>query len=305
MYPHYAAGAAIGLFAGFLCLWLWPRTGPRPLAGARLSASPVRRRIASIYLGGAVAAASIGTAAGGAALWLWWIAAALALVAAIYAVTGAAGFQKRNGSHSLAVTVLAAPYLVAARLLPVWRSRKCPAPSAIRDGVWLGRLPFAREMARWGGGDGICSALGFDRGAVHRARRLALCLDAVARPGGARARSPSRRGPRNRTLAAGGRAGAGVLRHGPRAQRDCGCGLAAVSPGGRKMPPMPSPRCGPAARRWCSGPRTGRRSPNASGCGGRRRRPLGGQYLRPRFRLWEREKPPCGDRLTFGICEVF
>ena len=148
VYPHYAAGAAIGLLAGFLCLWLWPRTGPRPLAGARLSASPVRRRIASIYLGGAVAAASIGTAAGGAALWLWWIAVALALVAAIYAITGAAGFQKRGGSQSLAVSVLAAPYLVAARLLPVWRSRKCPAPSAIRDGVWLGRLPFAREMAR-------------------------------------------------------------------------------------------------------------------------------------------------------------
>jgi len=148
VYPHYAAGAAIGGLTGFLCLWIWPRTGPRPLAGVSLSASPVRRRIASIYLGGAIAAASIATAAGSMALWLYWVAVALALVAAIYAVTGAAGFQKRGGSHSLAVSVLTAPYLVAARLLPVLRSRKHPAPSAIRDGVWLGRLPFSRGMAR-------------------------------------------------------------------------------------------------------------------------------------------------------------
>ena len=79
---------------------------------------------------------------GGAGLWLLWPAVSLLLVAANYAVFGPEGFQKDgNGRMSLAARLLLAPYLAAAFVNSRSWTRHEPAPVAIADGVWLGRIP--------------------------------------------------------------------------------------------------------------------------------------------------------------------
>jgi protein-tyrosine phosphatase len=84
---------------------------------------------------------------GGAALWLIWPTVSLVLVAANYAVFGAAGFQKgADGRMSLAARVLLAPYLAGAWINSRAWTRREPAPVTVADGVALGRLP-ARKVA--------------------------------------------------------------------------------------------------------------------------------------------------------------
>jgi protein-tyrosine phosphatase len=78
---------------------------------------------------------------------LCWVALALGIVAFIYLSPGAAGFQKRDGRHSLAVAILLAPYIVGAWLNSRWWTRRRPQPDEILDHVWLGRLPTRDEMA--------------------------------------------------------------------------------------------------------------------------------------------------------------
>jgi protein-tyrosine phosphatase/membrane-associated phospholipid phosphatase len=149
-YQHHFLDLPTGALVGFVCLWLWPDGRPSPLAGWERRIGPARRRLALYYLIGAAALTGIAVAAGGAALWLLWAAVALGLVALCYAAAGAEGFQKRNGRHSLAVSVLAAPYLIGAWLNSRWWTRRHPEPDPVAEGVWLGRMPTAEDMA--GGG---------------------------------------------------------------------------------------------------------------------------------------------------------
>lgn len=134
-------GAAVGLF----CLWLWPDDRPSPLAHAvrRESGHP---RLAAIYAAGAMLLLGAAAATGAWGLWLSWGALALALLALIYIRVGAAGFQKSEGRHSLAATLLLAPYVAAAWLNSRWWTRRSPAPCHIADDVWLGRMPTATDM---------------------------------------------------------------------------------------------------------------------------------------------------------------
>src|SRR5439155_14273088 len=100
------------------------------------------------YLLGAVAAGAIATAVGGLGLWILWPALSLGFVALIYAAIGANGFQKGDdGSLSLAVRWLLAPYLAGAWINSRWWTRVYPAPSHLAEGVWIGRMPTRREMA--------------------------------------------------------------------------------------------------------------------------------------------------------------
>jgi hypothetical protein len=71
-----------------------------------------RMRLALAYLSAAVLLGLIAAWAGGLAMLLWWGAIALAAVAVLYAGPGAAGFQKKNGRHPLALAVLLAPYFI-------------------------------------------------------------------------------------------------------------------------------------------------------------------------------------------------
>jgi hypothetical protein len=70
------------------------------------------------------------------------------LVALNYALFGAAGFQKDgHGRMSLAAQVLLAPYLIGAWINSRAWTRHEPRPVEIRDGVWLGRIPFGDDAA--------------------------------------------------------------------------------------------------------------------------------------------------------------
>lgn len=154
-FQHHFIDIPTGALAGLFCLWVWPDVGVPPLAGGRFSPTARHCRVAAGYLLGALALAGLATGIGGAALWLWWGVAALGLVALIYLRPGAAGFQKRDGRHSLAVALLLAPYLLGAWLNSRWWTRRHPAPDAILDEVWLGRMPSAQEM-RSGGFAALC-----------------------------------------------------------------------------------------------------------------------------------------------------
>ncbi len=145
-YQHHFIDVPTGVLVGLFCVWLWPSSGASPLSKPETT-SPQHRKLTLYYLLGALFLAAFALAIGGFALWLLWATASLTLVALIYAGIGAErGFQKNNGQHNLAITLLLAPYLLGAWINSRLWTRKHPKPDEIADGVWLGRLPSAREM---------------------------------------------------------------------------------------------------------------------------------------------------------------
>jgi protein-tyrosine phosphatase len=143
--------------------------------------SPVRLRLTLLYLSASIILGLIAASVGGFAAVLWWGVAALIVVAVIYAGPGAAGFLKKSdGRHPVAMQVLLAPYLIGARLHPRWRTRHYPGPCMVSDGVWLGRLPLASEMARssFAGLVDMTAELSMRRGAWDYVSLP--CLDMVA-----------------------------------------------------------------------------------------------------------------------------
>jgi protein-tyrosine phosphatase len=124
-------------------------TAASPLAGLRNAHESRARRLAALYALAALATAAGAFALGGWALWLLWGSVSLVLVAAAYAGLGTAVFQKgADGRMSAAARCLLAPYLIAAWINSRLWTRRDPAPVHIRDGVWLGRFPSARDLAR-------------------------------------------------------------------------------------------------------------------------------------------------------------
>ncbi len=146
-FQHHFFDMPTGAAVGMLCLWLWPDEGSPPLAALTAGASFRRYRLAACYAGAATMLTAVAFVLKGGALWLCWGALALAMIALIYLGPGGAGFQKRDGRHSLPVTVLLAPYLAGAWLNSRWWTRHRPQADEIAAGVWLGRLPTADEMA--------------------------------------------------------------------------------------------------------------------------------------------------------------
>jgi membrane-associated phospholipid phosphatase len=218
-WQHHVFDVPTGMLLGFLCLWLWPEAGTPPLAGARLTGSPQRRKIAAVYLALAAVLALAAATGGGLALLLWWGAAALALVALNYAVAGAAGFQKRDGRQSLAVAVLLSPHRWGVQANRWRRLRTEAGPSPIRDGVWLGPLPSARQMKARGfhGLVDLTSELIMARGAWTY--RGLPWLDVTS--------------PSPADLAAAARPRARIVRDGPGAQRRRRCRMALAHGQGR------------------------------------------------------------------------
>jgi membrane-associated phospholipid phosphatase len=143
-YQHHFIDLPTGALLGFFCLWLWPDAATSPVAGARLTLDPKRRRLAACYLAGAVLFTAPAFA-GGLALGLLWPAISLTFVAANYAALGVRGFQKgADGRVSLAASWLLAPYLIGAWTNSRIWTRGQPSSVGIRDGVWLGRTPWPR-----------------------------------------------------------------------------------------------------------------------------------------------------------------
>lgn len=146
-FQHHFIDIPTGALVGLFCLWAWPDSGTPPLGSRRFSLTMRHYQLSIYYLLGALGLATLAVAIGGAALWLWWGAAALGMVALIYVWSGAPGFQKLDGRHSLAASLLLAPYLLGAWLNSRWWTRRSPGPDAILDNVWLGRLPSTKEMS--------------------------------------------------------------------------------------------------------------------------------------------------------------
>ena len=145
-YQHHFIDVPTGVLVGLFCVWLWPSSGASPLSRPE-APTPQRRKFALYYLLGALTLAAFALTISGFALWLLWGTASLTLVALIYAGIGAdRGFQKKNGQHNLAITLLFAPYLLGAWINSRLWTRQHPKPDEIADGVWLGRLPSAEEM---------------------------------------------------------------------------------------------------------------------------------------------------------------
>ncbi|HWZ72300.1 MAG TPA: phosphatase PAP2/dual specificity phosphatase family protein [Casimicrobiaceae bacterium] len=151
-YQHHFIDVPTGLLLGALCVWAWPFAedgdGRSIAAQWHLTRDPVRRRLAAIYTGGALLLGAVAFSAGGWALWLLWGAVSLLLVALAYAAIGAGAFQKgMDGRLSVAARWLFAPYLAGAWLNSrawTWRDTR---PVAVAAGVFLGRVPTARELA--------------------------------------------------------------------------------------------------------------------------------------------------------------
>lgn len=193
-FQHHFVDIPSGAAVGLLCLWLWPDAGPLPVSDGIPGVSAQRRKLAAYYAVAAILLALTALYSGGAALWLCWPALALGIVVFIYLAPGAAGFQKRDGRHSLAVTILLAPYIVGAWLNSRCWTRHSPQPDAILDNVWLGRLPTRDEMAagRFAALCDLSAELPAPRGNWHYAGLPWLDLvppDAAQRGGGAAHRS--------------------------------------------------------------------------------------------------------------------
>ncbi len=149
-WQHHFIDVPTGLALGGLCLWLWPDEGPSPLAGARLTLDPVRRRLAGYYALGAAVLVLLALA-GGAALWLLWPALALTLVAAAYLALGPRVFQKRpDGCLAPAALGLLAPYVLGAWLNSRAWTRRLPPATGVVPGLLLGRLPRTPDLDRLG-----------------------------------------------------------------------------------------------------------------------------------------------------------
>lgn len=159
-YQHHFFDIPTGALLGVFCIWLWPERGKSPLATAALTADRRRLAMATRYLIGCGMIAALALWIRGAGLWLLWPAASVLLVAANYAALGPEGFQKdTDGRMSLAARLLLAPYLAAAFVNSRSWTRHEPKPVAIGDGVWLGRIPLAREAVGFAGIVDLCAEL--------------------------------------------------------------------------------------------------------------------------------------------------
>ncbi len=151
-FQHHFIDIPTGLLLGALCLWAWPfadeGNGHSIAAQWRWTGDPVRWRLAALYGMGSAILAAMAIGIGGAALWLLWGSVALVLVALAYAAIGAAAFQKRADRRvAIAAQWLFAPYRGAAWLNSrAWTWRE-PQPVPVADGVFLGRMPTARDLA--------------------------------------------------------------------------------------------------------------------------------------------------------------
>ena len=151
-WQHHFVDLPTGWLLGMLCVWAWPQADEgdgRPVAAHwSVTRDRQRWRLSVRYALGAVACAAVALRGGGWALWLLWPAVSLALVALAYAALGPAAFQKRDdGNLSAAARWLFAPYLAGAWINSRAWTAGTGQPREVMDGVYVGRVPTARELA--------------------------------------------------------------------------------------------------------------------------------------------------------------
>ena len=139
-WQHHFIDIPTGALLGCFCLWLWP---DQPLPKAHPQWRSAAIKLALFYLSAALMVLLLSRHYGGWALWLCWLSASLFLLSLIYFSACNGGFQKHHGRHSLAVTLLLAPYTLLAWLNSrAWTWNRPPAQE-ICDNVWIDRMPSA------------------------------------------------------------------------------------------------------------------------------------------------------------------
>jgi membrane-associated phospholipid phosphatase len=145
-WQHHFIDVPTGVWLGWFCVWLIPCGVNSPIAEFRVTGDSHRRRIALSYVLGAFVLGAVAITGRGTWLWLLWACASLALVAAIYACGSERWFQKSPDGHlSRAALWLMWPYVVGAWLNSRWWTRASAKNVEVRDGVFLGRVPSARD----------------------------------------------------------------------------------------------------------------------------------------------------------------
>ena len=149
-YQHHFIDVATGVWAGWFCVWLVPEDRPARAWSLRGLTDARTRTLAAAYAAAALACAVAAVAIAGFALWLLWPAAALALVAAIYASLDGSAFDKNaRGVHDAAARWLFAPYFVLAWLNSRWWTRRRPGADEVVPDLFIGRVPGREEAQRY------------------------------------------------------------------------------------------------------------------------------------------------------------
>lgn len=167
-WQHHFIDLPTGILVGCFCCWLWPFE-EKPvyrmcsLEVFREPANPLlqrRLKLGLAYLAGAILTAALAVYLQPWGLWLFWPVTSLSLVALNYLLIGADGFQKRSeGRFSLTTQLLFMPYTAAAWLNSRGWTFNYPNASQVDENVYLGRLPSAREAARYCGNVDLCAEL--------------------------------------------------------------------------------------------------------------------------------------------------
>ncbi|OGA43550.1 MAG: serine/threonine protein phosphatase [Betaproteobacteria bacterium RIFCSPLOWO2_12_FULL_62_13] len=145
-YQHHFIDLPTGLWAGWLCVWLFPEDGRSHFGGVTMTADPRRGILAVRYGAAALVVGAIAIHVGGWATWLLWVSGSLAVVSVIHAFLDETAFQKRaDGSMSAAAWWLLAPYILGAWLNSRWWTRATASADAVVPGLLLGRLPTRNE----------------------------------------------------------------------------------------------------------------------------------------------------------------
>lgn len=144
-YQHHFIDVPTGLWLGWFCVWLLPRTGT-PRMSFDVTSDPRRRQLAGRYAAGTVALTALALLLEGTWLWLLWPAGSLLLVAAVYLTGSAAALGKRaDGRIEPAATWLLWPYMIGIWLnARLWTMGKRQAHK-IADGLWLSAIPSQME----------------------------------------------------------------------------------------------------------------------------------------------------------------
>ncbi|VUZ22870.1 putative protein YnbD [uncultured Comamonas sp.] len=151
-YQHHFLDIPTGMLLGMFCVWLWPLERRLSMPATwRWTTVPKRLCLGAAYAAGAALCLGVALWLGGWGLWLAWPAAALSIVALNYLGLGARGFgMDGHGRMHWAVRWLLAPYRIAAAInARLWTLGQAPAHEVL-PGVWLGRMPTAREWRNAG-----------------------------------------------------------------------------------------------------------------------------------------------------------
>jgi len=145
-YQHHFFDIPTGIWTGLFCCAAFPAETP-----LRREASHSRSwKLSGAYAGGFFLLTTLAVRLGGWAFWLLWPAGSCLIVSVIYAIGDPQLFRKRGGLLQPAMQWLLAPYTAAAWLNSRWWTRHDSRAVEIVDGVWLGRLPAARDLSAFG-----------------------------------------------------------------------------------------------------------------------------------------------------------